>query len=49
MNDFQDLDHIEGVSISTFVQIYMTNQEMTWLCFILEMAQTMPQFIHNQK
>ena len=49
MNDFQDLRHIDGVSISTVCANLYINQEMIWLCFILEMEQTMPLFIHNQK
>ena len=28
MNEFQDLDHIDGVSISTYVQIYIKIQGM---------------------
>ena len=50
MNDFQDLEHIDGVSISAVcANLYTTNQEMIWLCSILEMEQIMPLFIHNQK
>ena len=28
MNEFQDLDHIDGVSISVYLQIYIKIQEM---------------------
>ena len=49
MIDFQDLDHIDGLSISVVVQIYTMIIEMTCLCFILEMEQTMLLFTLNQK
>jgi anti-anti-sigma regulatory factor len=49
MIDFQDLDHIDGLSISVVVQIYIKITEMIYQCFILEMVLIMPLFIHNQK
>ena len=49
MQDFQDLDHIDGVSISTVCANLYKSQGMILLCFILGMGQTMRLFILNQK
>jgi len=49
MIDFQDLDHIDGLSISAVVQIFTKPQEMIWSCFISEKEQILHQFILNLK
>ena len=48
MMEFQDLDHIDGVSISQSVQTYIIIQEMIWLCFISEMVQIMLQYTQSK-
>ena len=49
MNEFQDLDHIDGVSISTLSANSIKIQEMIWFYFIFEKVQIMLLFIHSQK
>ena len=47
---FRILEHIDGVSISSVcADLYAKLREMTWSCFILEMEQTMHQFILQSK
>jgi hypothetical protein len=50
MIDFQDLDHVDGLSISVVsVQICIMIIEMTYPCSILEKEQIMRQFTRSQK
>ena len=49
MADFQDLDHLDGLSISvTSANLYNNNRD-DLVFFILEMEQSMHLFIQNQK
>ena len=49
MIDFQDLDHVDGLSISVVsANLYNDNRD-DLSCFILEMEQIMLQFIRSQK
>ena len=47
MGDFQDLDHIDGVSISNTCANLYSKKEMILLCFILEKELTMHLFTLN--
>ena len=48
MIDFQDLDHVDGLSIWSFRQICIRILEMIYQCFILG-EQTILLFIRSQK
>ena len=48
MSDFQDLDHIDGVSVSSTCANLYSKKETMLLCFILEKEQIMLQCILSQ-
>ena len=49
MADFQDLDHLEGLSISVTSANLYNNDRDDLVLFILEMELSMLPFTHNQK
>ena len=49
MSDFQDLNHIDGVSVSTTcANLYSKKKEMMLFYSILEMELTLHLYIHSQ-
>ena len=49
MNDFQDLDHLDGLSISSVsANLYKTNRD-DLVMFILEMVLILPLYTPNRK
>ncbi len=47
-SDFQDLEHLDGVSISTVCANLYSKPRMIWLCFILETGNYASVYTHQK-